>query len=217
MTRSPRRWPGTGPRPGVPLRNCQPGCARPRPPSACFGYAEAARHWQRAIELCALVPDAEQLLPASICPTCTSAGVDALYAAGEPADGTGRGGVPPLRRPSRPGHRRIDTPARSPGLDGARIPRPASRAVRAGAAPVRAAATLSRPSQGLVGTYGLFLFFGRGPGDARRAAFTRALEVAEAVGAPGVAAFIQMNLAHEACLRGQVAEGLATGRNERGR
>jgi DNA-binding CsgD family transcriptional regulator len=44
---------------------------------------------------------------------------------------------------------------------------------------------------------------------ARRAALTRALEVAEAAGATGVAASIQINLAHDACLRGQVAEGFA--------
>src|SRR4029077_19791831 len=55
---------------------------------------------------------------------------------------------------------------------------------------------------------GLLLVFGQGPGDARRAAFTRGLEVAEAVGAPGVASFMQMYLAQEACLHGRVAEGL---------
>jgi hypothetical protein len=65
---------------------------------------------------------------------------------------------------------------------GARIPRPA-RVRSAGAAPVRAAATLSRQSQAWR-HLGLLLVFGQGPGDARRAAFTRGLEVAEAAGAP---------------------------------
>src|SRR6185369_7185356 len=57
--------------------------------------------------------------------------------------------------------------------------------------------------------YGLFMFHVEGRGDERRAAYTRALAVAEAAGANGVAASVQMSLAHEAFLRGEVAEGLA--------
>ena len=57
--------------------------------------------------------------------------------------------------------------------------------------------------------YARFLFHAEGHGDARRAALTRGLEVAEAAGATGIAAGIQVNLAHDACLRGQVAEGFA--------
>ena len=58
-------------------------------------------------------------------------------------------------------------------------------------------------------SYAQFLFHVEGREDARRAALTRGLEVAEAAGATGVAAVIQVHLAHDACLRGQVAEGFA--------
>ena len=42
-----------------------------------FGYAEAARHWQRAIELFAQVPDAEQLAGMGL-PQMYLRGLDAL-------------------------------------------------------------------------------------------------------------------------------------------
>jgi hypothetical protein len=51
-----------------------------------LGYAEAARHWQRAIELCALVPNLERPAGADL-PQMYIRGVDALFTAGEPADG----------------------------------------------------------------------------------------------------------------------------------
>jgi ATP/maltotriose-dependent transcriptional regulator MalT len=58
-------------------------------------------------------------------------------------------------------------------------------------------------------SYGQFMFIVEGRGDVRRAAITRALDVAEAAGATGVAASVQMGLAHEACGRGHITEGLA--------
>jgi hypothetical protein len=62
---------------------------------------------------------------------------------------------------------------------------------------------------------GLLLVFGQGPGDARRAAFTHGLEVAEAVGDPGVAAIIQLYLAQEAaCTAG--SPKVSNWRNEPG-
>ena len=80
-------------------------------------------------------------------------------------------------------------------------------AARGGAAPVRAGATISRPSRAWFSYATVFL--AEGQWDARRSALTRGLEVAEAAGATGVAAGIQLHLAHDACLRGQVAEGFA--------
>ncbi len=53
------------------------------------------------------------------------------------------------------------------------------------------------------------MFHVEGQEDARRAALTRGLEVAEAAGATGDRRRIQVSLAHDACLRGQVAEGFA--------
>jgi ATP/maltotriose-dependent transcriptional regulator MalT len=57
--------------------------------------------------------------------------------------------------------------------------------------------------------YAEFLFIVEGRRDARRAALARGLEVAEAAGATGVVASIQISLAHDALLRGRVADGLA--------
>ena len=173
-----------------------------------FGYAEAARHWQRAIELFDELPDAQQLVGMSL-PQLYVRGLDSLWASGEVAR---RDGL------AEEAYRRF-----------AHHPDPAV------AASIRLRAAWSRwdrsPTetrqlfeQALAlfeqvpptvdqakawGSYGQFLFHGEGHGDARRAALTRGLQAAEAVGAIGVAAEIQMNLAHDACLRGQVAEGFA--------
>ena len=51
-----------------------------------FDYAEAARHWQRAIELFAQVPDPEQLAGMDL-PQMYLRGLDALWAVGDIAGG----------------------------------------------------------------------------------------------------------------------------------
>ncbi len=78
-----------------------------------FGYAEAARHWQRAIELFERVPDPEHLAGMDL-PQLYLRCLDALWAVGDASAWrcARRGGLPPLRRPSRPGRRRVRTPAR---------------------------------------------------------------------------------------------------------
>jgi predicted ATPase len=114
-----------------------------------FGYAQAARHWQRAIDLFEQVPDPEQVV-----------GMDLphLYLRG-PRHALGgrrpsrwrrarRGGISSLRRPSGPGRRSGPSSAHGHVPMGQVAGRCAS-AVRAGAAPVRAGATIGRPRQGL--------------------------------------------------------------------
>jgi hypothetical protein len=179
-----------------------------------LGYAEAARHWQRAIELCALVPNPE--LPAGAdLPHMYIRGVNALLTAGEPADGLTEEAYrrfadhpdPAIAAPIhlRDAYSRMDTDP------------PAS--MRAIQQALRLFEQLP-PSVDKAKAWrhlGLLLVFGQGPGDARRAAFTRGLEVAEAVGAPGVAAFIQMYVAQEACLQGRVAEGFELAQRARAR
>ncbi len=179
-----------------------------------LGYAEAARHWQRAIELCALLPNPE--LPAGAdLPHMYIRGIDALFTAGEPADGLVEGA-----------YRRF-----------AHHPDPAIAAAinlrasysRMGTDPPASTRLIQQalrlfeqlpPSVDKARAWrhlGLLLVFGHGPRDARRAAFTRGLEVAEAVDAPGVAAFMQMHLAQEACLHGRVAEGFELAQRARAR
>ena len=48
----PRRWPATGRPRAARLRNCSARMAAAAAAERVFGYAEAAVHWQRAIELC---------------------------------------------------------------------------------------------------------------------------------------------------------------------
>jgi ATP/maltotriose-dependent transcriptional regulator MalT len=179
-----------------------------------LGYAEAARHWQRAIELCALVPNPEHPAGADL-PHMYIRGVDALFTAGEPADGLaeeayrrfGHHPDPAIAAPIhlRASYARTDTD-----------PPAGTRAVQQA---LRLFEQLP-PSVDKARAWrhlGLLLVWGQGPGEARRAAFTRGLEVAEAVGAPGVAAFMQMYLAQEACLHGQVAEGFELAQRARAR
>ena len=58
--RWPRRRPGTGPLQAGWTRNCPRGVAAAAAAERVFGYAEAAAHWQRAIELGQAVPEASQ-------------------------------------------------------------------------------------------------------------------------------------------------------------
>ena len=72
-----------------------------------FGYAEAAAHWQRAIELCQALPGAVSAAGIDL-PRLYVRAIDALELSGdrERAGDARRGGLPPVRRSPRPGHRR---------------------------------------------------------------------------------------------------------------
>jgi tetratricopeptide (TPR) repeat protein len=172
-----------------------------------FDYAEEVRHWQRAIELFACVPGPEQLAGVDLPHVCVRC-LDALWAVGDIAGG----GVL-----ADEAYRRF-----------ANHPDPAVAAsvqLRTAMFRFEGSATDARPLLNealrlfeLVPpsvdhakawfSYAMF-FLAEGQWDARRAALTRGLEVAEAAGATGVAAGILLHLAHDACLRGQVAEGFA--------
>jgi DNA-binding CsgD family transcriptional regulator/tetratricopeptide (TPR) repeat protein len=174
-----------------------------------FGYADAAIHWQRAIELYEHVPDAAQLVAIDL-PRLYLRGIDALDVAGEwprqrqLADEAFRrfadhpdqaiAASVHLRHASEAGWNGSPSTARSA------FEQALSLFERLPPSVEQAKAWLS---------YGVFMFHMEGRGDARRVAYTRALAVAEAVGATGVAASVQMSLAHEAFLRGEVAEGFA--------
>ena len=78
-----------------------------------FGYAEAAVHWQRAIELCQALPGAADTAGDRPAPAVRAghrrAGSLRRQRAGRRAR---RGGLPPVRRPPRPRHRRGHLPPR---------------------------------------------------------------------------------------------------------
>jgi ATP/maltotriose-dependent transcriptional regulator MalT len=172
------------------------------------GYAEAARHWQRAIELFQDLPDAEQLIGLDL-PRLYLRALNALKA----VDDVPRGGTL-----AEEAYRRY---ADHPDPAVAAVIHLHAASFRWGRSPADMRPLLERalrlfervpPSVDHAKawySYAEFLFFAEGQQDARRAALTRGLEVAEAAGATGIAAAIQVNLGHDACLRGEVAEGFA--------
>ena len=173
-----------------------------------FGYAEAARHWQRAIELFARVPDPERHAGIEL-PNLYVRSLDALNAVGD----TARGGALAEEAFRRFADHPDPAVAASVHL---RVAWSRSERYPADARPVleQALRLFERvpPSVDHARawfSYAGFLFHVEGQEDARRAALTRALDVADVAGATGIAAVIQLHLAHDACLRGQVAEGFA--------
>jgi DNA-binding CsgD family transcriptional regulator/tetratricopeptide (TPR) repeat protein len=173
-----------------------------------FGYAEAARHWQRAVELFARVPVSEQLAGIDL-PQLYVRAIDALTAVGD----TARGGVLAEEAYRRFADHPDPAAAASVHLRAAwfrfdRSPADA-RPLYEQALRLFEQVPPSVDHAKAWFSYAGFLFHAEGQEDARRAALARGLEVAEAAGATGVAAVIQLHLAHDACLRGQVAEGFA--------
>jgi DNA-binding CsgD family transcriptional regulator/tetratricopeptide (TPR) repeat protein len=173
-----------------------------------FGYVEAARHWQRAIELFESVPGPERLAGMGL-PHLYVRCLDALEAAGDHEHGEALAAE---------AYRRFAED--SDPLVAASVHLRFARSRWLGS-PAEARKLLEQalrlfervpPSADHARAwmaYGRGLFQAEGHGDARRVALARALDVAEAAGATGIAAGIQVDLAHDACLRGQVAEGLA--------
>jgi ATP/maltotriose-dependent transcriptional regulator MalT len=178
-----------------------------------FGYAEAAAHWLRAIELCQAVPDAaEEARAAGIdVPRLYVRAIDALELSG---DGVDAGLV------AEEAYRQL-----------ADHPDPATAAViHQRAAHYRA---IEEPAAGLplieeaMRLFGrvppsadhaeawlyygqLFMFHAEGRVEAGLTAVNRALQIAEAAGATAVIARCQASLAGFAFDRGQVEEGFAT-------
>ena len=208
MTRRPPRWPGTGPPPIAPLRNCRPGCTRPRPRSGCSATPRP-RGTGSEPSSCLDGCPSRSTSPASTCRSCTCA---ASTRSTQPATRTFwrracRGGLPPLRRaiPTRRSPRPYTCASRGP--DGTGSPADARPLLEQALRLFEQAAPSADHAETWL-AYGEALFLAEGQGDARRAALARALDVAEAAGATGVAARIQRACARRV-LRGEVAEGLA--------
>ena len=114
-----------------------------------FGYAEAAAHWQRAIELCQAVP-APHARPASTCRGCTC-GPSRRWkrpATAERAGELAEEAYRPVRRSPRPRDRRGHPPA-GRVLPGHAHARCRAAADQGGAAAVRAGSAVGRPGRGL--------------------------------------------------------------------
>jgi DNA-binding CsgD family transcriptional regulator/tetratricopeptide (TPR) repeat protein len=177
-----------------------------------FGYAEAAHHWQRAIELFQLLqglPDAEPVIGIDL-PRLYLRGLDALGASGA--------------------GERFGVLAEEAYRQFADHPDPAVAAVihlRAAVSRWDEAAAAGRPliehalhlfeqappsvdhAEASYQYASLFLFQADGREEARLAALNRALEVAEAAGATALLARIQAGLAHDAFFHGRVEQAFA--------
>ena len=179
-----------------------------------FGYVEAARHWQRAIDLFEQVPEPERLAGMDL-PQLYLRCLDALRAAGE-RERFGALAAEAYRRFAEDSdplvaasvHLRLAQSRWHGSL--AEFREPLEQALRLfeqlPPSADHAEAWLA---------YGEALFARRGPRGCPAAALTHGLDVAEAAGATGLSARIQARLAHDALLRGNVTEGLAIVRRAR--
>ena len=175
-----------------------------------FGYAEAAAHWQRAIELChtrAQIADAAGI----DVPRLYTRGIDALYLSG---DGVRAAAVAEEAYRRFAGHpdpataavachraayfRALDAPAAGLPLieEALRLFEQASPSSERAEAWLHYARIFLVPSEG----------WARGS----LPALNQALEIAEAAGATALIPRVLADLAHDAFLRGQVEEGRAT-------
>src|SRR5262249_9965679 len=190
-----------------------------------FGYAEAAAHWQRAIELYQQLPGAAQAADAGL-PRLYLRAIDALDVAGggQRGGGLAAGAGPPPPRPPHPAPPPRGPP-RPPGP-----PDPATAAVvhlraayyRGLAAPdaglplIKEALRLFEqlpPSAEHAEAWfhygGIFLFHAEGRLEESRGALNRALEIAGGVGATALMPRILEYLAVQAFTRWQIAEGFS--------
>jgi DNA-binding CsgD family transcriptional regulator/tetratricopeptide (TPR) repeat protein len=174
-----------------------------------FGYAEAARHWQRAIELFQAQPDAERLVHIDL-PRLYLRAIDALHAVGDGRRGHVLAEEAYRRFASDPDpaiaavvHLRVSWSRweRNPAALLALIEDALRLFDQAPPSADQAEAWYSYASA--------FFFLAEGQGGDRLAALERALEIAEAEGATALIARIQVGLARDAFLRGQVVEGFA--------
>ena len=174
-----------------------------------FGYAQAAAHWQRAIELGLAQPDAAAAAGIDS-PRLSVRAIDALYRAGDSV----RAGLV-----AEEAYRRF---AGHPDPGTAAVVRHRAAVVRANDAPANGlplmeealrlfeqAPPSSDHADALLDYASIFLLFAEGRVQASVAALDRALEIAEAVGATALIPRILPVIAEGAFVRGQVEEGFA--------
>jgi DNA-binding CsgD family transcriptional regulator/tetratricopeptide (TPR) repeat protein len=172
-----------------------------------FGYVEAARHWQRAIDLFGQVPEPQRVAGVDLTELYLCC-LDALRAAGDE-----RFGALAAEAYRRFAEHSDPLVAASVHLRFAWSHWEGSFADAREA--LQEALRLFQqlpPSAEFAKAwlaYGELLYGREGHGDARRVALGHARDVAEAAGATGIAADVQGRLAHDAFLRGEVADGLA--------
>ena len=159
-------------------RNSRPGWRRPRPPSGCRlrrgrGALAAGHRAVRGPARCRRAAGIDV-------PRLYVRAIDALYRAGDRVRAWPgrRGGLPPVRRPRRPRHRRGRLPPRRGGPGEGCAGRRAA-ADGGGAAPVRAGSAVLRSHRGPARLHHHLPAVRRGTASGRPTALDRALEIAE--------------------------------------
>jgi len=174
-----------------------------------FGYAQAAGHWLRAIELCQALPGAVGR-PGIDLPRLYLRAIDALDASG---DGQRAGTVAEEAYRRYAGHSDRDTAAvihsRAAFFRGLSEPAAGLPLMQEALMLFEQSPPSADQAEAWFNYANVFLLDSEGKTQASRAAMTRALDIAEAVGASTLIPHIMARLAAEGFLRGQVGEGFA--------
>jgi DNA-binding CsgD family transcriptional regulator len=174
-----------------------------------FGYTEAAAHWERAIELCQVLPGAGET---------AGVGLPQLYlraiGAAERSGDTWHAGVLAEEAYQRfAGHPDPATAAvicqRAGYLRGLHDPDAGLPLVERALELFELGPPSAEQAEALLQYANIFLLHARGRLEDSRAALTRALQIAEAAGATAVIPRILSFLSNNACIRGQLEEGFA--------
>jgi DNA-binding CsgD family transcriptional regulator len=174
-----------------------------------FGYAEAAGHWLRAIELCQAVPDAASAAGIGV-PQLHVRAIDALALSGEGAR-AGRVAEDAYRRFA--GHPDPATAAvicqRAAHFRAVEAPAAGLPLINRALRLFGQAAPSAEQAEAWFDYANLFLRSAQGRLGGHCSALTQALEIAEAAGATTLIPRILGGLALDALLRGQVEQGLS--------
>jgi DNA-binding CsgD family transcriptional regulator/tetratricopeptide (TPR) repeat protein len=174
-----------------------------------FGYAEAAAHWQRAIELFRVLPDASEEAGIDL-PRIYLRAIDTLQRSG---DGVGAGELAEEAFRRFAGGQDTATTAvmhlRVAVFRGLDSPAAALPLIEKALRLFEQEPPSADQAEAWFRYATIFLFHGQGRIEASGAALNQALAIAEAAGATALIPVIVSNLAVHALLRGQTAEGFA--------
>jgi DNA-binding CsgD family transcriptional regulator/tetratricopeptide (TPR) repeat protein len=175
-----------------------------------FGFAEAAAHWQRAIELCGILPGDTPVAGLDL-PGLYVRAIDALDVSGD-IEGAGELAEEAYRRfanhPDRPTAALIHS--RAAFFRGMYAPASGLPLIKEALRLFAQEPPSAEQSQAWFDYASTYLLLAEGQREAFRAALDRALQIAEAAGATALVPQIMANLAVASFFRGQVEEGFAT-------
>jgi DNA-binding CsgD family transcriptional regulator/tetratricopeptide (TPR) repeat protein len=173
-----------------------------------FGYAEAAAHWQRAIELAQALPAADTARVGL--PQMYLRAIDAAELSGDSRHASVLAEEAYRRFASIPDHATAAVICQRAGyLRGLHTPDAGLPLVERALELFAQGPPSAEHAEALVQYASIFLLHARGRLEDSQAALNRALQIAEAAGATAVIPRILSFLSNNACIRGQLEEGFA--------